>query len=247
MSIHLVGGGRSGEHLVQIYGPFLAEAVQRARQDRRVQPRIGVVQLLEKDEDQGTERYEWFAETLASLGPCEPVALMVNEGETLAADQLRGLDGLLVSGGLTPAYLTAVSPVMDEIRALVGAGLPYLGFSAGAAIAARRAIIGGWKVGNQIVCHEDNGEELDELTVVDGLGLVDFSVDVHAVEWGNVTRLLMAVESGAVDEGVALDESTVLIMDGTSPQVSGAGQAWWAAKADRGVTMRVQPAAPVIS
>jgi cyanophycinase len=111
-------------------------------------------------------------------------------------------------------------------------------------VAARRAIIGGWKVGDLAFCHEDNGEELDELTIVDGLGLVDFSVDVHAAQWGNLARAITAVATGGVERAVALDESTVLIVDGSqgqgdaSQEVRGAGQAWWVEPAEGGVAVR---------
>lgn len=266
MSVHLVGGGRA-EHILRVYGPFAAEAMHRARAQGRSTARVGVVQLQEKDEAQENELFTQFADILAGLGHRDPVPILVRQGDVLAAGQLDGLDALLVSGGLTPAYLAAVMPVREEIRALVAGGAPYLGFSAGAAVAARRAIIGGWKVGDLAVCHEDNGEELDELTIVDGLGLVDFSVDVHAVQWGNLGRTITAVATGGVERAVALDESTVLVVDvssedqGNVPQgpghgsqgpghastaVKGAGQAWWVEPADGGVTVRTvrEPLSP---
>jgi cyanophycinase len=241
MSIHLVGGGSVGEQALRVYGMFVAEAVQRARQSGRPAARIGVVQLHEGDAAVGRERVAQFVDMLARLGYNEPVPVLLKEGDTLVDRQLEGLDALLVAGGLTPAYLTAVLPVQEQIRALVADGTPYLGFSAGAAVAARRAIVGGWKMGDLVMCPEENGEELDELTVADGLGLVDFAVDVHAVQWGNVTRTMMAVSSGAVERAVAVDESTVLVVapDG-SHTVNGVGQAWWVDPAPEGVTVRTE-------
>ena len=91
------------------------------------------------------------------------------------------------------------------IRDRVTAGLPYAGFSAGAAIAAGSAIIGGWRIDGVPVCPEDSDEGLDPVTVVDGIGLVDGAVDVHAVQWGNLSRLIAAVGAGLVAHGVALD------------------------------------------
>ena len=61
------------------------------------------------------------------------------------------------------------------------------------------------------------------MTVVEGLGLVDGAVDVHAAQWGNVSRLVAAVESGLVPCGLALDECTTLLPDG---DVAGAGRLW---------------------
>lgn len=244
MSIHLVGGGSVAEQSVRIYGGFVAEAVQRGRDAGRAKPRIGVIQLHEREGDAGARRYDSFASMLTELSPTELVPFDLDEGDVLGSGQLHELDALLVSGGLTPAYLTAVSLVSEEIKALVGSGAPYLGFSAGAAIAARRAIVGGWKFGDLAVCDEDNGEELDELTVEDGLGLVDFAVDVHAAQWGNLGRTMMAVGAGLVERAVALDESTVWITDGESQSVRGVGQAWWIERADGGVTVRMSRETP---
>ncbi|MET1007638.1 MAG: hypothetical protein ABWX96_18960 [Propionibacteriaceae bacterium] len=238
MSIHLVGGGSVVEQSVRIYGGFVVEAVQRARDAGRAKPRIGVVQLHEKATDSGAQLYAKFERTLTELSPAELVPFDLDEGDVLGSGQLGDLDALLVSGGLTPAYLTAVALVAEEIKTLVDSGTPYLGFSAGAAIAARRAIIGGWKFGDLAFCDENNGEELDELTVDDGLGLVDFAVDVHAAQWGNLGRPMMAVSNGLVERAVALDESTVWVTEGESGSVRGVGQAWWIERAVGGVTVR---------
>lgn len=240
MSVHLVGGGLATVQPIRVYGGFVAEAVAHARQDGRFKPKIGVVQLHEGDAEEGAELYGRFGQMLTGLSPCEPVPFLVDEGDTMATGQLTGLDGLLVSGGLTPAYLRAVLPLKDEIQTLVGAGVPYLGFSAGAAIAAERAIVGGWKIGDLTVTHEDNGEELDELTLADGLGLVDFGVDVHAVQWGNLSRAVMAVATGGLERALALDESTVCIVDGAARRVHGIGQAWWLERLADGVAVRLQ-------
>ena len=202
--------------------------------------RVGIIVLYE-NESEGTEQYSRFATRVSQLGACQPVPFLLQEGEQLAAGVLADLDGVLVAGGLTPAYLAAVTVARDEIRALVADGVPYLGFSAGAAIAARRAIIGGWKWGSVAICHEDNAESLDQLTVANGLGLVDFAVDVHAAQWGNVSRLLMAVATGGVDLGVALDENSVLIVEGEAHRLSGAGQAWWARRSADGLVVQLEP------
>jgi cyanophycinase len=242
MSIHLVGGGNPAEQSLRVYGLFVAEAVQRARRDGRSTARIGVVQLHENDAAAGAERADTFVDVLTRLGYNQPVTVLLPEGDTLIDRQIEGLDALLVAGGLTPAYLQAVSPLREQIHALVADGMPYLGFSAGAAVAARQAIIGGWKRGDLVMCPEENGEELDELTVADGLGLVDFAVDVHAAQWGNLSRTLIAVAAGEVEHAVALDESTVLIVDadGLSHAVQGVGQAWWVDPAEDGVTVRTE-------
>ena len=101
--------------------------------------------------------------------------------------------------------------------------MPYAGFSAGAAIAGTHAVIGGWRLDGVPVCPEDSNEDLDAVAVVEGIGLVPGAVDVHAAQWGNVSRLVAVVAAGLAPEGVALDEGTTLGPDGPSV---GAGRVW---------------------
>jgi cyanophycinase len=86
------------------------------------------------------------------------------------------------------------------------------------------------------VAPEDAAEELDELAVRPGLGLVDFAVDVHAAQWGTVGRMIAAVEAGLVECGVAIDEHTVLI----GQSVHGAGRVWRVEPHIRGVEVTIQ-------
>ena len=69
------------------------------------------------------------------------------------------------------------------------------------------------------VCGEEAGEDLDLVQPRPGLGLVPFAVDVHATQWGTLTRLIHAVALGLVAEGVAIDEGTCLEVHG-----AGAGE-----------------------
>jgi len=155
--------------------------------------------------------------------------------EPPSAVDLAGAAGVFVGGGSTPGYQEA----LDGWRA--PAELAFAGFSAGAAVAAARAIVGGWRLGGRDVCAEEAGEDLDELTVRDGLGLVPFSVDVHATQWGTLTRLVHAVGAGLVDEGWAIDEGTVLVVDDGAVRVEGLGSAYRVAPREGGVAVSVQP------
>jgi cyanophycinase len=150
------------------------------------------------------------------------------------AEDLAGAAGVFVGGGWTPGYQEALS-------GWTAPDLPYAGFSAGAAVAAARAIVGGWRLGERAVCAEEAGEDLDELTVRDGLGLVGFAVDVHATQWGTLTRLIHAVGAGLVSEGWAIDEGTVLVVQDGAPRVEGLGGAYRVAPQDGEVVVSVQP------
>lgn len=224
MSIHLVGGGRSDDYDGEVYRVFLEEAARRASSSGREVARIGV--LLVGGGDDAAEYARSYSEQLLRAAPCEPQVSWVDEGESFASSVLNGIDGLLIGGGHTPSYLAAVEPLIDEIRLLVSDDLPYLGFSAGAMIASDTAIIGGWMVGDVPVSPEDTGEDLDEVTIANGLGLVDLAIDVHAAQWGTLSRLIAATEAGLVDGGVAIDEFTVLIVGDGELRVEGTGSVW---------------------
>ncbi|GAA1842223.1 hypothetical protein ACFFOM_07305 [Microlunatus capsulatus] len=240
MSTHLVGGGRDQGRHRDVYGPFLAEAAALARERGTDVAEVGVVVVHEVDDD-GPADLAWFAAALAACGPVRCRPLPVPEGGRLDPASLDGLHGLLVAGGLTPAYAEALAPAAAAVRALVDGGAPYLGFSAGAAVAARQALVGGYRLDGVVVTAEDNGEERDELAVVEGLGLVDLAMDVHAAQWGTLTRLVAAVAAGRLGPGVAVDEGTVLVLaPGATPRVAGAGRVWWVEPAGDGA-VRVCP------
>lgn len=224
MSIHLVGGGRSDDYDGEVYRVFIDEATARAAASGRDTARIGV--LLVGGGDDAAEYATSYTEQLQRTAECDPTVSWVDEGARFSSSVLTGIDGLLIGGGHTPSYLTAVEPLIDEIRLLVSDDLPYLGFSAGAMIAADHAIIGGWKVGDVPVAPEDTGEDLDDVTIAEGLGLVDLSIDVHAAQWGTLSRLIAATEAGLIDGGVAIDEFTVLIVGDGELRVEGSGSVW---------------------
>ncbi len=224
MSIHLVGGGWNADGDPEVTGAFLAEAAQRAAVSARMSPRIGV--LLVADEEQGDDYLAGFPASFERVAPCQPVVTVTPAGTPFDSAVLSDIDGLVIGGGLTPAYLAAVQPLIEEIRLLVADGLPYLGYSAGAMIAADRAIVGGWRLAGIPVCPPDTAEDLDEVTIAEGIGLVDLAIDVHAAQWGTLSRLVAATEAGLVEGGVAIDEGTVLVVTDSGLRVAGAGNVW---------------------
>jgi cyanophycinase len=149
--------------------------------------------------------------------------LVVSSARPPRRGDLDGAAGVFVAGGWTPGYHEAL---VGSGTGWLPAGVPYAGFSAGAALAAERAILGGWRLGGVAVCPAEAAEDLDELAVAPGLGLVPFAVDVHATQWGTLTRLVHAVAAGLVTEGWAVDEGTALALDGAAPHVAGLGAAY---------------------
>lgn len=79
------------------------------------------------------------------------------------------------------------------------------------------------------VCPPDTAEDLEELDVRPGLGLVPFGVDNHAAQWGTLGRLAAVVADGRLAHGVAIDENTLLEVGGEGDdgraRVAGLGRA----------------------
>ncbi len=216
MRAFLIGGGRDS---AAAHRPFV-DAVGPAN---RV-----IVYLLD---EQDAEPDRWSAE-LAAAGLAHSTVITVSAERPARPDDLDDAAGVYVAGGLTPGYRDVLvdggTAWLDRVRA---DGLIYAGFSAGSAIAARHALVGGWQAevnGRTVAAvHEDVGEDLDRLTIADGLGIVPFMVDVHAAQWGTLQRLIYAVlGSSGPGVGWALDEATTLeVEDGVPVAVHGTGAA----------------------
>ncbi len=223
-SVRLVGGGRDVAQTSALFAAFVSEAAARSSHDG-VAPRIHALLVLEEGDDETVERFRHAFR----LAGADVVVVAIHEGERFDDAAVHGADGLFVGGGLTPAYHEAFLDVSQSVRDLVITGTPYLGFSAGAATAADRALIGGYSVDGVPIGDEDAAEELVEVTVVDGLGLVPFAIDVHAAQWGTVSRMIAAVSGGLIESGFAIDEHTSLHWRGEAagePTVSGRGAVW---------------------
>jgi cyanophycinase len=220
--VYLIGGGWVEESFPRTYGRFAAAAGRDGR------ARIACVLLDEPDRD------AYFARSVAAfaaVGVDDIYPVFVSAARPLRRDDLDGANGVLVGGGLTPAYHDAIVPEAGTwLSWLRERGIPYVGFSAGAMIASERGIIGGWKLrrgdGELVICSEDVSEDEELLDVRPGLGLVPFAVDVHASQYGTPTRLLHAVASGAVAEGWAVDEDTMLACEDGRITVHGLGSAY---------------------
>jgi cyanophycinase len=243
MSVHLVGGGRDLDLTAIVYRGVLAEVGQRATASGRAVPRIAVVVVAERDELDGG--VDWFRQALASGGRADVLAataepegdLALADGCTPTADWWSSLDGLLVAGGLTPAYHRLLLPHAAAIRAAVTAGLPYAGFSAGAMIAPPTGparglaarLHGGDARGQRRGPRPGHRRRGTGPDLVHGRGAHE--------PVGTLSRLVAVVAAGLATSGIAVDENTVVILDvatdgparagGTSGSVVGAGQAWF--------------------
>lgn len=239
MSVTLVGGGFSPASNGAVYGQFLRDAAvvaARRADDVVAAPRVAIITVREPE---SLVRHAGdLQDALGAAGPFIAQLTTIAEGDTVPADAFDDADGILIGGGLTPAYLAAITQHAARIRSLVESGVPYLGFSAGAMIAPDQALIGGWRIGGVEVSPEDGSEDLDEVTVEPGLGLCDVTIDVHAVQWGNLSRMIATVDAGMIDGGIAIDENTALVLETGALKAVGSGTVWLVSRADDGVNLR---------
>jgi cyanophycinase len=226
--VHLVGGGGDTVHDTEVFGAFRSEVVSRAAQAGRDEPIVAIVTV-----GPGSAHAEELAASLGDMVQTRRTVLA--PGDVAVPTAISAVDGILIGGGVTPDYLAALLPIAGEIRRQVSTGVPYLGFSAGAMIAAERALIGGWRIGGVEVTPVHVSEGLDEITLVQGIGLLDVTVDVHAAQSGSLSRLIAATEAGLIDGGLAIDENTVLVVGEGALGVHGAGSVWRVSQADGGV------------
>lgn len=160
---------------------------------------------------------------------CRIVPILLHNDTVDALNSFDAVDGIVVGGGRTPAYLEGLRGATANIAQRVANGVPYLGFSAGAMVAPGRALTGGYLVNGIEVCDEGCSEGLSEVQVEDGLGLAPFSIDVHAAQAGTLSRAVAAVEAGLAERVLALDEATAVVI--TDPCASdytvlGSGRCW---------------------
>lgn len=241
MSVHLVGGAEHDDRSPE-FGGFAAEVAARARAAGRARLRVAVVAIGDDAAGHAERLAAQLGREIEADAPGGEPALdahvtAVGEHGEVPATAFADVDGILVGGGRTPAYRDLLEPHFGELRRQVAAGVPYLGCSAGAAIAAERAIIGGWRIGGVAVTPEATSEGLDEVTVAPGIGLVDVAIDAHAAQWGTVSRLVAAVEAGLVEGGLAIDERTALVVGEGGLGVAGEGSVWRVLPGEAGVTV----------
>lgn len=219
MSVHLIGGGWAEDESAWT-GRFVDEA--RARAGGR--PTIAVV-LWAPTLAEGESWHADYRDDLAKHD-CEVRFVQLASDRALEAADLADADGIFVGGGLTPGYHEAVMPAAQAIRELVADGTPYAGFSAGAMIAGDVALVGGWRIGGVEVTREEASEGLDDVTLGEGIGLVDVVVDVHATQYGTVPRAMAIVDAGLAERTVAIDERTSLIVGEQALVAAGEGNVY---------------------
>ncbi|WP_457946524.1 Type 1 glutamine amidotransferase-like domain-containing protein [Pseudarthrobacter sp. alpha12b] len=225
MSIFLAGAGPDPMAFPDIFDRFAGGVLQRATHGRT--PRIAVA--VHHGGGSLQDLVEAYAGPLRARIGCGIVAVPLAAGCPADPAAFSDVDGVVVGGGLTPAYWDGLRPAATAISRVVTEGAPYLGFSAGAMVTPGRALIGGYRINRVEVCGEECSEGLDAVDIRDGLGLVPFAVDVHAAQAGTLSRAVGAVASGQVEWAVAIDENTAMVLESAGARdyrVIGTGNCW---------------------
>ena len=235
--LFLIGGGWDENSYELTYGRF----VKASTRDKN--RRLMVVMFTENDKDREETQNSYFSVFLklgVSLKDLFPVFL--SEECALSIELLEQVNptGVFVCGGLTPMYQKYLCESKTWLDYLHKNQVPYGGFSAGSAIAPENAIVGGWKIevdGRDVgILDPDLAEELDYLEVRTGLGLTEFSIDVHGSQWGTITRLMHASDQGITGGGWVIDEDTMLQIENHEITVFGLGNAYYVRKLSNGKT-----------
>lgn len=245
--IFLHGGGDSPAARGDTFGRFLDLTGLGATVDRRpVRSGAGGPLLLiavADGEEEARETADSYRALFAALGAPENrlLPLLLAPDRLLTAQEVAACEpsGIFVCGGATPLYHRALCADLNWVAYLREHHIPFGGTSAGAAIAAERAILGGWQSPGdgeaaRPILFQGAGEGLARLTVRPGARLVPFAVDVHAGQWGTLTRLFHVARGGLVDEGWAIDEDTCLIVWPERVEIAGRGYAYHVARDGRG-------------
>lgn len=225
MSVHLIGGGATTAADAPLYAPFVLEAARRAAGSGRERPRIAVISL----HPEADEKAAALGELLVAAATEVAIDLRLSvgrPGEPIGLAAIADVDGVAVGGGFVEEVRAGLEPVFGELRRLVVAGVPYLGVSAGAMVAAEGSLGSGSRIGGVVVSPEEPGEPGDELEIQTGIGLVDVAVEVHVAQRGMLSRLVAAVEAELIAGGLGIDERTALIVGEGALRVEGSGSVW---------------------
>ena len=222
----LGGGGNNPDGRMETYGHFF-EAASTPQGCR-------IALLIAEEADAFAEAFEAYAELFRSVGATQPMLAGIPVAPTTPLTKARLIalnpTAIFVCGGLTPRYQEALCVDRSWLEYLSERDIVYGGVSAGAAIAAERAVVGGWQAqrGERIrqILFQGASEGCDLLDTRQGLGLVPYTIDVHASQWGTLTRLIHAVSLGVVGPSWGIDEDTLLEVRSDRYLVHGSGHVY---------------------
>lgn len=245
MSLFLVGG-RPFPHtkaLDEVYETYCAQAKDYLRGEGKV-----VLFLLGDPanlDDRNVKEQPEYVSLLTSHWPeaqLETVWLKGDPTEVEFPDE-ESICGIIVGPSMPGTVNKYVTVHKQKFNRLVSAGVPYLGFSAGSAVVAKNAIVGGWKSNGHQITTPEAAYGFEEIEIEDGLGLIGPSVETHTDARSCMGRAIEAMLVGKMASVVAIDEATCLIVTPNGrTQIAGAGRVAWLSRAGEHVDIRFESA-----
>jgi cyanophycinase len=232
--LFLIGGGSHEASYVRTFWRFVDAATQWGDDGGDDHRSIAIVIAAEPDADKAALEAQYRApfELFDPVEARQCHVLFASAAEPLDAERLAAVQptGVFIAGGRTGLYHDALCRDLRWADYVRQHALPYAGYSAGAVIAAPRAVMGGWLLALQH-CNAEVGaqscsEGIDFTELRDGLGLAPFAIEAHATQWGTLTRLVQLVAEGALEAGWAIDENCMVEIDGDVLRVCGANCAY---------------------
>lgn len=233
MGIYLAGGHSTSDTAKSLWTRFLNEARTQAGDDT-------VVAVIAVGAD-GAESAQRIIDQADPCGDAHYIVINAEHGQCSMQD-ISTATALVVADGDTRAYRAALEPISGELRRRVSGDAPYFGIGAGARVAAEKAIVGGWKIGSVPVAPESAAEGLDEVTIEQGLGLLDLSIEIAPVAHGTLSRLVAATEAGLVGGGIGIDYDTAFVIADGRLEVVGSGSIWQVLPDEHGVKLSTRGA-----
>src|SRR3954470_420489 len=207
MRAFLIGGGRDPQEVQAAFAPFVAAAAG------------GEIVALVLDEGDATDVARWEG-ALRSAGADAVHSIVVSRQRPPTREDALTAGGDFVAGGRTPEYEQALVTAASDawLEPAREAGAFYGGFSAGAAVAADEALVGGWKDvidgRDYPVCAKEAGEDLGTIELRRGLGVGGAGVVDALAEHTPLEREDEAVAvhgAGLVHRAGAHDDGSVTI------------------------------------
>lgn len=223
--LYLIGGGWDEASFTQTFGRFVRAGTKNGH------CKILLVLAID-DVTARKEITEDFTTMFTELGDVniEPFFLSITQNITRSILHTMTPSCIFVGGGVTPRYQELLGNNSEFIEYILQHNIPYGGFSAGAAIAAQQSIVGGWKIterGHDIpVLDADFSEDLEYIEIREGLGFLEYPVDVHGSQWGTITRVIHAVDRHMIPHGLVIDESTMIEYRQNTMTVFGRGHVY---------------------
>jgi cyanophycinase len=186
-----------------------------------------IVVLPMSSEDVDTAAY-WAMKQFKDQGVVNITWFNFDEGgefEQSKLDSIENAGMVYISGGDQNRFMKIAkgTPLVDAIRNAYKKGSVIAGTSAGAAVQSKKMI-----TGNQLMHPQMNGYKTIQpknIELTEGLGLIESAIiDQHFIWRERNNRLISVAIENPNELAIGIDESTAILVEGTTAKVFGIGQ-----------------------